>query len=84
MGMICKKENENEFLERAAGIIKNSNKELKSLDLENIKECLEGDTIKSLHEKYGNSMTFLEKASKKFRKAENTEEVKETAEEIVD
>ena len=25
MGMICKKENENEFLERAAGIIKNSN-----------------------------------------------------------
>lgn len=84
MGMICKKENENEFLERAAGIIKNSNADLKSLDLENIKECLEGDTIKSLHEKYGNSMTFLEKASKKFREAENTEDVKEAAEKIID
>ncbi len=84
MGMICKKENENEFLERAAGIIKNSNAELKNLDLENIKECLKGSTIQSLHEKYGNSMTFLEKASGEFRDAENTEEVKETAEEIID
>ncbi|MGN1044133.1 MAG: hypothetical protein ACI4PR_05020 [Acutalibacteraceae bacterium] len=84
MGMICKKENENEFLERAAGIIKNSNPDLKNVELENIKECLEGNTIKSLHEKYGNSMTFLEKASKKFHDAETTEEVKETAEEIAD
>ena len=84
MGMICKKENENEFLERAAGIIKNSNPDLKNVELENIKECLEGNTIKSLHEKYGNSMTFLEKASKKFNDAETTEEVKETAEEIAD
>lgn len=84
MGMICKKENENEFLERAAGIIKNSNADLKSLDLENIKECLEGDAIKSLREKYGNSLTFLEKASKKFHDAENTEEVKEKVEEIID
>lgn len=84
MGMICKKENENEFLERAAGIIKNSNAKLKNLDLDDIKECLEGDTIKSLHEKRGNSMTFLEKDSEKFRKAENTEEIKETAEKIID
>lgn len=84
MGMICKKETENEFLERAAGIIKNSNPDLKNVELENIKECLEGNTIKSLHEKYGNSMTFLEKASKKFHDAETTEEVKETAEEIAD
>ena len=29
-------------------------------------------------------MTFLEKASGEFRDAENTEEVKETAEEIID
>ena len=84
MGMICKKENENEFLERAAGIIKNSNPDLKNVELENIKKCLEGDTIKSLHEKYGNSMTFLEKASPKFHDDENTKDVKETAEEIAD